>query len=155
MSKQKKILAAGLWATVVLMALAIVGSWAFLRQRKAEASSGISFEMEPEDQEPPMPEFAVAPFSLTDQLGKTITNNDLKGHIWIASFIYTRCTQLCPMMSAEMRKLQGKIPNPSIRFVSFSVDPKHDTPAVLKTYAEKYHADPNRWILLTGQPKTI
>ena len=94
-------------------------------------------------------------FSLVDQTGRTVTQNDLKGKTWIADFIYTSCPDQCPMISRHMEVLQGLLPKESrIQLVSISVDPKHDTPAVLARYAKRYHADPAHWRFLTGRPRS-
>jgi cytochrome oxidase Cu insertion factor (SCO1/SenC/PrrC family) len=95
------------------------------------------------------------PFSLTDQLGRTITNDSLKGHPWIAAFIFTNCASACPMISQQMSGLQKQIPDSRVALVSFTVDPKNDTPAVLANYAHSYHADNDRWRFLTGEPDRV
>jgi protein SCO1/2 len=150
MSKRNKILATSLWAMAVLVMVGLVACLSVIRDHEARAAQVL-----PDVQEPAMPEFQVADFSLVDQLGRTVTNQSLKGHVWIAAFIFTRCNQLCPMMSTELAVLQQKITDPSVKIVSFSVDPKFDTPAVLKVYGQRYHADSNRWYLVTGNPLTI
>jgi len=97
--------------------------------------------------------YSAPSFTLTDQDGKPATDAQLLGHPWIADFIFTTCATLCPTMSAHMSELQTELPA-DVKFVSFSVDPAHDTPPVLKDYAEKYHAQANRWIFLTGDLQT-
>jgi protein SCO1 len=92
-------------------------------------------------------------FALLDQDANPVTESQFLGHPWIADFIFTTCTSLCPTMSAHMADLQDRLPA-DVKLVSFSVDPIHDTPAALKAYAEKYHADTRRWIFLTGDEKT-
>lgn len=89
-------------------------------------------------------------FALTDQNGQSVTNESLRSQVWISDFIFTRCGGPCPVMSSKMAKLQQAIANPTLRFVSFSVDPERDTPAVLKEYASRYVTDQSRWLLLTG-----
>ena len=153
MSKQKKILATSLWAMAVLMMVGIIATLSEIKSHQAVAN--VTGPMAGGQDQPPMPEFDVAPFSMTNQLGQTVTNTDLKGHVWIAAFIFTRCTQLCPMMAVELSTLQQKITNPSVKLVSFSVDPKYDTPAVLKAYGQQHNADPDRWWLVTGDATTI
>jgi len=91
-------------------------------------------------------------FTLTDQTGNPFSNSQLHGHVWVADFIFTTCASLCPTMSARMEQLQKQLPD-SVHFVSFSVDPEHDTPAALATYAQLYHADPSRWTFLTCKPE--
>jgi protein SCO1/2 len=97
----------------------------------------------------------VAPdFSLTDQLGRSVSNADLKGHPWIADFIFTECASACPLMSHKLSDLQAVIPA-DVKFVSFSVDPERDTPAVLLAYAKQYGADNDRWRFLTGDKTKV
>jgi len=98
--------------------------------------------------------FPAAQFSLTDQEVRTIATKDLQGSPWIADFIFTRCGGTCPVMSHKMADLQQQTPA-SVKFVSFTVDPEHDTPQVLKEYAIPLKADPSRWHLLTGTPKEM
>ncbi|HEY1373409.1 MAG TPA: SCO family protein [Candidatus Binatia bacterium] len=93
----------------------------------------------------------VPPFSLTERSGETVQTSDLSGKVWIADFIYTNCTDTCPLQSAEMKRLQERFAGePDLRLVSFSVDPKRDTPAVLTQYAARFGADASRWLFLTG-----
>ena len=94
---------------------------------------------------------AVPSFSLTDQEGRTVTDQTLSGHVWIGSFILSSCAGSCPMTSAKMARLQRAIQDPRVKLVSFTMNPERDSPSVLKEYAGKINADPNRWHLLTGQ----
>jgi protein SCO1 len=100
----------------------------------------------------PLPILAQVPqFALTLQTGQPFDSQSLDGHIWIADFIYTTCDGPCPMMSHQMRGLQSSTGStPAVKLVSFTVDPKHDTPPVLATYAQFFKADPARWYFLTG-----
>jgi protein SCO1/2 len=67
----------------------------------------------------------------------------------VADFIFTTCGNICPIMSGKMAEVQNQTPT-KLAMVSFSVDPEHDTPAVLKAYGERLHADFSRWHFLTG-----
>ncbi|MBJ7326911.1 MAG: SCO family protein [Chthoniobacterales bacterium] len=99
---------------------------------------------------------AVPDFRLTDQDGHEVTNESLRGKIWIADFIFTRCQGPCPVMTSRMIEMQkALIKAPQVKLVSVSVDPEHDTPEVLKAYAEQNHADPARWTFLTGDAESI
>lgn len=90
-------------------------------------------------------------FTLTERSGRAVTQNDLLGKIWIADFIYTECPGPCPMMTGAMAKLQERISTlPDVRLVSISVDPKTDTPATLASYAERFGAQEEKWLFLTG-----
>jgi protein SCO1/2 len=99
---------------------------------------------------------SVPPFSLTERSGRTITNADLVGKVWVADFIFTTCPGPCPIISANMEKLQTELDgDPHVQLVSFTVDPQDDTPAVLATYADNHNADPKRWWFLTGPEKPL
>lgn len=97
---------------------------------------------------------ALPAFSLTDQHGNAITQDDLRGHVWIANFIFTRCPTVCPVATRTMQKLQARTDS-RVHLVSISVDPEYDTPARLAAYAKKFGADPARWRFLTGDPAAI
>lgn len=103
-----------------------------------------------------LPVMARAPtFSYPDQDGRPLTNEDLLDHVWVADFIYTRCTTACPILSARMMMVQRKVADSSVRFVSFSVDPDHDSLPVLKRYAARWTSDESRWRLLHTNKKTL
>ena len=89
-------------------------------------------------------------FSLVNRDGTRVTQADLKGRVWLASFIYTTCPNTCPMLSSRLADWQkSALAAGDVRLVSFSVDPEHDTPAVLQTYAQRFQAT-DRWLFLTG-----
>lgn len=94
--------------------------------------------------------FQTPDFSLVNQDNKPIDLTSLKGHIWIADFIFTRCAGPCPMMTAHMVDLQKKLADQPIRFISFSVDPTYDQPEILKEFARKHGANESNWDFLTG-----
>ena len=98
----------------------------------------------------------VPDFALTERSGRRVTRGDLLGTVWLANFIYTQCTETCPLQSARVARLQAAFAREAdLRFVSITVDPEHDTPAVLARYAERYAADPTRWLFLTGDKRVI
>ena len=90
-------------------------------------------------------------FAFTNIDGRRIDNAALLGHVWVANLMFTRCTTTCPITTAKMSVLRRTIRWPDVRFVSFSIDPEHDTPAVLRAYAARWSADP-RWLLLSPPP---
>jgi protein SCO1 len=101
----------------------------------------------------PLPEIGQVPeFSFTERSGRTVSREDLLGHIWVADFFFTSCTGPCPEMSLRMKSLQQSVINENlpVTLVSVSIDPEYDRPAVLKRYADKFGADPDRWLFLTG-----
>ncbi len=98
----------------------------------------------------------VGAFQFTDRSGKTITQDDLRGKVWIASFVFVRCTSHCPQITGAMRELQSDLRDvKDLRLVTFTVDPAHDRAAELAEYAEKFQADPEKWLFLTGEESAI
>jgi protein SCO1/2 len=98
----------------------------------------------------------VPPFVLTERSGRTITNNDLFGKIWVADFVYTTCPGPCPLVTANMARLEKAVAgDPQVQLVTFTVDPTTDTPAVLAAYADKFGASKDRWWFLTGPEKQM
>lgn len=95
----------------------------------------------------------VPDFEYTDQDGETFSSSELEGKVWLADFIFTSCTTVCPPMTAHMTNLQKKFKEQGvpIQIVSFSVDPQRDDPEALKTFAEQYdNIDFSQWHFLTG-----
>lgn len=98
---------------------------------------------------------AVPSFALTERSGRRVTRDSLRGSIWVVDFIYTKCTESCPIQSLELAQLQREFTEASdLRLVSITVDPAHDTPEVLRTYAARYGAS-DRWWFLTGEKREI
>ena len=82
--------------------------------------------------------------------------DDLKGSVWIADFIFTRCPGPCPLMSSRMAKLQETFrEEASLKLVSITVDPEYDTSQVLSEYANLFQAREGRWFFLTGEKSRI
>jgi len=103
-------------------------------------------------------------FSLTNQLGNTVSWKDIKGKIIVADFFFTHCPTICPLLTKNMKRLQESITNSqrvgdktnqSIHFLSFSIDPERDSVERLKYWANRYQINPDQWWLLTGNKKTI
>lgn len=98
----------------------------------------------------------IAPFAFTNQNGKTITQKDYEGKIYVADFFFTNCQSICPKMTKNMAWLQGQIKDmPGVMLLSHSVTPDVDTVPVLKAYAEKEGAIDGKWNLVTGDKKDI
>jgi len=99
---------------------------------------------------------AVPDFSLTERNGENVSLAHLRGKIWIADFIYTSCTDTCPLQTGRMARLQEEYSSkPDIQLVSVTVDPERDTPQTLSLYAARHNADAKRWFFLTGQRDRI
>ena len=94
----------------------------------------------------------VLSFNYTTQDDEELSNEDLKGKWWVADFVFTNCETVCIPMTSNMSSLQDKAADKDldVQFVSFSIDPEHDTPEVLRDYAKEYKADTSNWTFLTG-----
>lgn len=97
----------------------------------------------------------VGDFTLTERSGATVTAAALRGHPWIASFVFTTCAGPCPRITGNLRDVQPRLAQSGVKLVSFSVDPQTDTPEVLSRYAEAFQADPARWLFLTGDEAAL
>jgi protein SCO1 len=110
-------------------------------------------------QEPQLPKIAPAPgFTLTSQDGAQVALADFRGRVVAVTFIYTLCTDTCPVLTPMMSFVQDRLGRDfgeKIVFVSITVDPERDTPEVLKEYAQAFGADLGGWAFLTGSPATI
>lgn len=98
---------------------------------------------------------SIAPFELTRENGSRLSSESLKKEVWLAAFTFTRCPSSCPRISATLKGIQAQLGSSNVKIISFSVDPKFDTPEVLKAYGEKFGADPARWWFLTGPEAEI
>jgi protein SCO1/2 len=97
----------------------------------------------------PLPVLGEVPrFELTSQDGGAFDSAALAGHVWVADFFFTSCPGPCPRMSGLFKSIQAQ--SPSVRLVSFTVDPDRDTPTVLADYATHFQAERGRWFMLTG-----
>ncbi|MFV0604420.1 MAG: SCO family protein [Niabella sp.] len=103
-------------------------------------------------------------FTLTNQLGETVTLNKYSNKIIIANFFFTHCPTICPPLTLNMKALQQSITNSkrvgdktnhSVQFLSFSIDPERDSVPKLKEWADRFQINPEQWDLLTGDKKTI
>jgi len=129
----------GLVAVTLLVGLAVAG----LRSRVAQGA--------------PLPVYGqIADFSLTNQNGRAVSLADLRGRVWVADIIFTRCAGPCPRMTRQMKELQDALPPArQAKLVTLTTDADFDTPPVLKAYAERFGADTNRWMFLTGDKREI
>jgi protein SCO1/2 len=119
---------------------------------------------QPADSALPQPNRAVSvgdrvpDFTLTDQTGAKVRLSQFRGEPVGVTFLYTTCPDVnaCPMTTAKFSRLEAMLREKKFgHLLVVTVDPEHDTPAVLKQYAEKAGADPKRWSFLTGEPKVV
>jgi protein SCO1 len=133
------------WGGLALVALTLLAAF-LLVQLKFRSSAG-----------QPLPVYGqIADFALTNQNGRAVSLADLRGRVWVADIIFTRCPGPCLKMTKQMQVLQEALPPDSpTKLVSLTTDADFDTPPVLKAYAERFGADPRRWMFLTGTKKDI
>ena len=100
---------------------------------------------------------SIADFAFINQVGDTIRKEDMVGKIYVADFFFTTCPTICPVMKKEMLRVYEQFKGePNFRILSHSIDPSHDTQAVLKDYAEKLGVpDAATWNFLTGDQEKI
>lgn len=98
----------------------------------------------------------VSGFTLTNEDSRVTTLADLTNHVWVADIIFTRCAGPCPRMTAQMKAVADLVPaTANVRFVTLSTDPDNDSPAVLKRYGQRFGANFNRWMFLTGTKNEV
>jgi protein SCO1/2 len=119
---------------------------------------GVAFlltQMKPKER--PLPVISQLPdFQLTNQLGNIVTLETLRGNVWVADIIFSRCLGPCPDMTRHMSEVQALIPaDKPVKLVTLTTDPEFDTAAVLKTYSEHYGTRADRWWFLTGNKVEI
>ena len=98
----------------------------------------------------------IADFSFINQNGKTITQKDYEGKIYVADFFFTTCGSICPKMTTNLSDIQKAFANnPKVKLLSHTVFPETDSVPVLKAYAKKHNVNDNKWNLVTGDKKEI
>ena len=98
----------------------------------------------------------VPDFKFINQEGKTITQKNLDGSVYVADYFFTTCQSICPIMSNEMELLAKHFEgNSQVKFISHTVNPENDSVPVLADYAKAHHANPNQWYLVTGDKKQL
>jgi len=98
----------------------------------------------------------IADFSFINQNGKTITQKNYKGKIYVADFFFTTCGSICPKMTTNLAEIQKAVlKNPKVMLLSHTVFPEVDSISVLKQYAIKHGVVDSKWNLVTGDKKEI
>lgn len=95
-------------------------------------------------------------FSLVDQDERAFTRDTMAGDLWVSAFVFTHCNSTCPRLTAHMKGLQTRVSDvPTVSFVSVSVDPRNDTPEVIKAYMTENALDEHNWRFVTGDEEAI
>ena len=121
------------------------------------AVSFVLSKVEPKRHVAPLPVIgSVSDFNLTNQSGEPVTLASLRGKVWVADIIFTRCAGPCPRMTKQMAELQAALPKDSgAKLITLTTDPEFDTPEILKRYATRFNADAARWNFFTGTKPQI
>lgn len=136
-----------MFSALLLMALVVAGGiWTWLRGMEAERPAAQQLAVYGR----------VPDATLIERSGRQVGFNDLRGQVWVADFIFTRCAGTCQLMTAQMASLQKSLKKAgNVKLVSISVDPEYDTPEKLTSFADRYQADGGRWLFLTGSEEQI
>lgn len=139
---------------VALAALGlVVGLVAFRRGGRGPSAERFAYQAKPEGELPKL--WDLPPFDFSDQRNAPVSRESLRGKPFIADFIFTQCTNACPMLTSRMVHLQRRLVGRDVRFVSFSVDPAHDDAAALTSYAQRWNPSESRWALVVTDDKRL
>ncbi|MEO6547033.1 MAG: SCO family protein [Ferruginibacter sp.] len=100
----------------------------------------------------------VSNMRFTNQLGKSVNLDDLKGKILVIDFFFSRCPSICPEMAKKMKRLQSSFTNNNdsiVQFISVSIDPEHDSVPQLRKFANRYTNNHDSWWFVTGNKKQV
>ena len=144
------------WTT--LLPLALVGLLTFVLAQGFAVPPGLLASILP-GQPSSLPRIGPAPaLALTTQDQERLSLSDLGGKVVLVTFIYTSCTDTCPLLTGKLAGVREKLGadfGVQAHFLSVTVDPERDTPDVLRAYGQRFRADPSGWAFLTGTPAEI
>ncbi|QEG36973.1 SCO family protein [Bythopirellula goksoeyrii] len=130
------------WLSLMVLFVGSYGIWTWYKVHQIEAErsvGGIQFDG------PPLEEF-----ELTERSGEPFRSEAMKGKVWVTTFFFASCPGQCPRLNANIKFLHDKPELEDVTWVSITVDPDNDTLEVLSEYADRYKADPERWLFCTG-----
>jgi cytochrome oxidase Cu insertion factor (SCO1/SenC/PrrC family) len=126
------------WLTFAVLLAALYGGFKWYQVQRYQSAGVASHEGL---DLPPLTNF-----ELTERSGKTFRSADMKGKVWVVSFFFSSCTGTCSRLNAGLSELSRRPEAKDVTFVSITVDPMPDTLPVLQAYADRHHADPDRWL---------
>lgn len=144
------------WTT--LLPLALAGVLTFVLAQGFTLPPGLLASLLP-GQPSGLPRIGAAPgLALTTQDGERLSLNDLAGKVVLVTFVYTSCTDTCPLLTGKLAGVRDNLGadfGARTHFLSVTVDPERDTPDVLRAYGQRFRADPAGWAFLTGTPAEV
>jgi len=143
------------WLALACLLAVVYASFGYWRAHRDEAHLASAAHAAPSDASnhaaPIVPNHEpLTEFTLTDSSGQPFNSESLRGKVWVASFFFVNCPQMCWKQNQALAAVQQTTPESEAQFISISCDPDNDTPEALAKYAEHFHADPARWKFLTG-----
>jgi protein SCO1/2 len=131
------------WLSLMVLFVGSYGGWKWYQVQQYEASrelGGVTFDG------PPLEEF-----ELTERSGEPFRSADMKDKVWVTTFFFASCPGQCPRLNANVKRLHDLPELEDVTWVSITVDPDNDTLPVLRDYADRYQADPKRWLFCRGE----
>jgi cytochrome oxidase Cu insertion factor (SCO1/SenC/PrrC family) len=143
---------------LTLLGMASAAAWGHHVQTKAEAQPASAQKRVIADEQAARNYFTDLPLLTQDGKQVRFFTDVLKDKVVLISFVYTECKDACPLLTHKLTlvrdQLEGQLGKP-IQFVSISLDPARDTPAALKAFARRHHADHAGWVFLTGESANV
>lgn len=131
------------WLSVMVLFVASYAGWKWYQVQQHEANraiGGVTFNGPPLDE-----------FELTERSGEPFRSADMRGKVWVTTFFFASCPGQCPRLNTNIKHLHDLPELEDVTWVSITVDPDNDTVEVLRDYADRYQADPKRWLFCTGE----
>lgn len=128
------------WLALMIAFVGGYGAWKWYQLESAQSQEGIVIT-----HLPPLEDF-----ELVERSGKPFRSRDMRGKVWVATFFFSTCPGSCPRLNASIRHMTSLPEIHDVTWVSITVDPDVDTLPVLQEYAQRYEADPDRWLFCRG-----
>lgn len=144
------------WTPLALTFASTIGAVVFWQQAtwvRNRSAEGYAYAPSAPGEPPRL--WQLPKFALTDHRHAILSRDSLNGQPFVADFIFTQCTNACPMMTSRLVQVQRRLKGETLRFVSFSVDPVHDTAEKLAAYAHSWNPTEDRWSLVPTTPQQL
>jgi protein SCO1/2 len=128
------------WLALMVAFAGMYGAWKWYQVEQAGSTGGILI-----DHMPPLEEF-----ELTERSGDPFRSAEMRGKVWVVTFFFSQCAGSCPRLNSSIRHMNSLEEIQDVTWVSITVDPEQDTLPVLQEYADRFSADPQRWLFCRG-----